>query len=469
MWPWGKRDVWPFVRELDAMHDIGSLPRAASFLLDDSEEIRTAAANAIVRLLRGIPPARLTALDEDVRVQWRHQYVDTPKLAADYATEVLGVFSFHPSGYVREAAVRRLAESRDGAELPYLLLRLTDWVPQVREAALRAVQARVSDDSVEAFARNFALVQRARFVVEPFATPRGQAALLAQLRARADRGIARLLLGQNPAAIDACVSSRDPVIRSWAAPLAPLRLVHDPAPGVRYAALRALPLHEARPFLERAVLDTSGSLRELARLLVPADYPAIYRDALHAAATPRKIAVAIAGLSETGTSADAEHIAPYLAHHASSVRRAAVKGGMRLAGDAYAERVSSLLDDPSPAVSAAARNSLRRHAPDLGSAHLRALFANASTLHARQNTLHLLAGLRKWQSITPLLEAVLHDDVAELAKQYVQRWNAAYNRSQVAPSRNELASLTAAFAAAEASLDEATSRDIRFALRSFGL
>jgi hypothetical protein len=66
-----------------------------------------------------------------------------------------------------------------------------------------------------------------------------------------------------------------------------------------------------------------------------------------------------------------------------------------------------------------------------------------------------------------LLEAVTQEDVAELAKPYVQRWNATYNRSQIPPSRSELASLAAAFAAAQSLLDESTARDIRFALRSF--
>lgn len=438
-------------------------------------ELEARHADTIARLLRDVPPAHLPRIEEEVRQHWRYSSIDMPPLNTQHDLHSVALFSFHPSGYVREEAVRRLAASTRAAALPYLLLRLTDWVPQVRKAALRAVQARVSHDSVAAFARNFALVQRARLVVEPFATPHGQAALLAELHAgdhTTARAIARLLLDgdPSPAAIEACMASNDPVIRTWVAPLAPHRLVADPAPSVRHAALRTLsrisPV-EARPFLEKAVLDTSGSLRELARVLLPADYAPVYRDALHAAASPRQLVAAIAGLSETGMAADAEHAAAYLAHDAGAVRRAAVKCVIRLGGEAYAERVSLLLDDPSPGVSAAARNVLRRHARTLGSAHLRRLFAGASSPHARRNVLHLLAALSKWQSITALLEAVTEEDVAELAKAYVQRWNASYNRSQVPPLRSDLVSLTAAFAAAEPFLDEATAQDLGFVVRSF--
>jgi len=51
--------------------------------------------------------------------------------------------SFHPNGFVREEALRRLGLIEDGTELPYLLLRLSDWVPQVQAAALGLVSQRV--------------------------------------------------------------------------------------------------------------------------------------------------------------------------------------------------------------------------------------------------------------------------------------------------------------------------------------
>jgi hypothetical protein len=64
------------------------------------------------------------------------------------STLALVVASFHPVGYVREAAVARLGEVDDDIALRALALRAGDWVPQVRERARIALARRVSS-SVE--------------------------------------------------------------------------------------------------------------------------------------------------------------------------------------------------------------------------------------------------------------------------------------------------------------------------------
>ena len=57
--------------------------------------------------------------------------------------------SFHPSGYVREAAAGRLAERDDQLALPALVLRAADWVPQVRARARLALEQRLSSPSAD--------------------------------------------------------------------------------------------------------------------------------------------------------------------------------------------------------------------------------------------------------------------------------------------------------------------------------
>lgn len=50
---------------------------------------------------------------------------------------VAALLSMHQSGYVRERAVDVLADSPDPLAIPALILRSTDWVPQVRDPAAR--------------------------------------------------------------------------------------------------------------------------------------------------------------------------------------------------------------------------------------------------------------------------------------------------------------------------------------------
>ncbi|MCM5681558.1 hypothetical protein M8A51_18695 [Schlegelella sp. S2-27] len=69
------------------------------------------------------------------------------------------------SGYRREAAVRALALSGDDRALPVLLERANDWVPQVRQAATRAVGAYLREEHLSAWRAALPMVaalQRAR-------------------------------------------------------------------------------------------------------------------------------------------------------------------------------------------------------------------------------------------------------------------------------------------------------------------
>jgi hypothetical protein len=79
---------------------------------------------------------------------------------------IMAVAASHRNGYVREAAVRGLAESRDGRAVPYLLLRLNDWVNQVRAAAREAIevflQPAFASDIIAALPVVSALVRRTR-------------------------------------------------------------------------------------------------------------------------------------------------------------------------------------------------------------------------------------------------------------------------------------------------------------------
>ena len=95
-------------------------------------------------------PARVFAQLEAVRSQggceccrwgqWTTLRPDDVSAIArlSHAWAPLGIMSYHPSGFVREAAVRALARRTDGREVPFLVLRVNDWVAEVRAVALAA-------------------------------------------------------------------------------------------------------------------------------------------------------------------------------------------------------------------------------------------------------------------------------------------------------------------------------------------
>jgi len=68
--------------------------------------------------------------------------------------------SFHHSGYVREEAAKRLNRITTGIEIPFLLIRLDDWVSSVRDAAQKAINSRLDPAYCRSFITNLALIAR---------------------------------------------------------------------------------------------------------------------------------------------------------------------------------------------------------------------------------------------------------------------------------------------------------------------
>lgn len=124
------------------------------------------------------------------------------RVLADAEAAVMGLLGAHHSGYVREAAVRRLALVHGGDELPPLLLRANDWVPQVRERAAAALLERVVPGYMDVWVRWLPLVLRlggeGRHDVRPVVdavmallrTPEGARVMLPEIRSP-DRAVRR--------------------------------------------------------------------------------------------------------------------------------------------------------------------------------------------------------------------------------------------------------------------------------------
>src|SRR3990170_3384306 len=127
-------------------------PAAIPSLIGDvfwTSRITTAATEAVAAALPRVALEDLPWLDHAVREAWPNSFPsaaivdDVLRAAGRYRATVLALLSFHPSGYVREEVVDRLARSSEGWELPYLLLRLNDWVAEVRQRARIAVLDRI--------------------------------------------------------------------------------------------------------------------------------------------------------------------------------------------------------------------------------------------------------------------------------------------------------------------------------------
>ncbi|MCP4869307.1 MAG: hypothetical protein GY898_11375 [Proteobacteria bacterium] len=120
------------------------------------------------------------------------------------------VATMHRDGHVRQAGVTLLADWLDATAYPFLLLRLGDWVPEVRTAADKGITGQVSTLGLRVLAGHLPLMERIPNIHWGCATtairkrllsPHGQAVVLEFLRwgtAAQSREAGRLLFNSRP-------------------------------------------------------------------------------------------------------------------------------------------------------------------------------------------------------------------------------------------------------------------------------
>jgi hypothetical protein len=401
---------------------------------------------------------------------------------------VMAVAASHRNGYVREAAVRGLAASGDGRVVPYLIVRLNDWVEQVHAAARAGLdmclRPAFASQVISALPLVWALGRQRRvdhgdIVTNVFAFLRS-AGCASAVRAGCiapERDIRRACFevelsggGRQPAdVLSETLADREPAVRLWAArqvaqafpavwaePLA-RRALADRSVQVRRVALAALAPRlsddQARTLIDVALLDTNTTARWQARVLAlargPFDLAAFYRRALSTVTRAQAIRGALLGLGESGTADDVALLAPFHAADRLGVRCAALRARASLEPLSSIEPYLAALRLPAASVSREARRAIEPRIAQVPVAILHELVVEqALPAHARRNALSLANGKSKWERLPVLLDACADQDemIANLALLFVDGWCGGYNRSFLQPTPPQVDAAAAVFA-----------------------
>jgi HEAT repeat protein len=393
---------------------------------------------------------------------------------------LLAVAASHRSGYVRQAAVRGLAASADGRALPYVILRLNDWVSDVQAAARTALEALLRPEFaahlVSAQPLLWALERQRRashadLVRRVFTLLRSESFQPA-VRAGClspDRDLRRacyeiLLQSEGveraPLLRDA-LTDREPAIRYWAIrqvakafpepwtePLTARALI-DRSVQVRRVALTTLaprlsPEH-ARRLIEAALVDVNTTARWQARVLIlqqgPCDLADFYRRALTTASSPARLRGALLGLGESGTRDDLSLVSSYLGAERLSVRCAAIRALADLEPLMTTAPFLEAMVAPQPSVSREGRRALEPRLSHLPAATIGTMIIGQHfEAHVRRNALSLANELSKWEALPLLLDGCADSNkmAAKMALLLVDAWLRRYNRSFLQPTRAQL-------------------------------
>ncbi len=473
-----------------------------------------AAEKALDLLFQRLDPDELRRLDRRLRrivVPDRAWQTLTPRqLEIAYGAETVP-FSFcclvtgHPDGQVREAAIRLVAA--DARALPFLLIRVNDWVDEVRSAARAALGAQVDVAPIEGWVGSLPLLLRLEKcgrddhrelvsrVTTRLSAPEAEAALAAGLsssrravrRAAFEVGAGRVRPSRD--FLDAALAAGDSVVRLRAARLACERmsgealftlarqLDRDPLVAARMLALeihRRQPAAVARARLLDGLVDLSASIRGACQYYLRRDFAVDcveeYRRAIAAGPAPRQLAASLLGLAETGSAGDAAVALGQSSHSLTRVRVAAIRAVARLDPASGAQRLAEALADPTPRVARVARDILLGSRAPAQIPAIRAVFRAAPHLHSRRCALEALIRSGPWSYLGDLLltNADPEPEIVERGSMALDRWQDHVNRCAVRPSASQLEAATAALDACAVHLDARIVDKLRFLLREAG-
>jgi HEAT repeat protein len=474
-------------------------------LLFESYELSQAASRAIGTLLADVPDECLLQLDEQVRsrslwwgsAEWQQlkptQIRDLRVTGRD-AAAVFGLLSGNSNGHLREAAVRELEQIEDGSEVPFLLIRLNDWVKQVRDASRRAVLERFRAGRFEAFFKHLELVFRLEQCRRDDHSTIVAAVVERLIRRDASRYFSAAIgndskfvrrhayaraIGAEAADIDRilnlALTSRDGVLRMWAArdamklvgdaelrSLLP-ELLNDNFHPVRREALNCVIVRfprDARQALIEGLLDRTRSIRDFARFHLRKvgdfDIADHYRRNLIRSVTT---APAIEGLGECGTADDVSLLIPFLSDRRTKIRVAALRSIAALGKATQVPRLIELASDPSDRIAAEAMDALQAYANAVSSNELAQMLRCGRSTRVLIALVGLIDCQDTWAALPHLIEASASAD-AEVTRIAKARITDKYRRVFTSPTSGQRAAILQALEMNAPSLPPLFSKEI---------
>ena len=303
--------------------------------------------------------------------------------APQEAVHLYGIASLNHSGYVREKALDHLQHLLLPEMLPYIFLRLNDWVSQVRNKAKEVLtkilpSIAVADligyyDLIEWLERTERanLIDIREMIFEQIRCPGNRAELFELMqkvsfkeRLLCWRSLTEEVIHDDKL-IDKAIADPALEIRCWAVLHLPKTinfkkrlstLFADKSIRVRYAALKAIPkeeFEEYQEFYKTAIFDESKPIREYARFMLRLhgddNMVVKYRQMLSEPQNKTDMGV-IVGLAETATQEDISLIKYYVDHKNPNIRASALHALNRLKVEDVDNLYIQGLQDPSTKV-----------------------------------------------------------------------------------------------------------------------
>ena len=403
--------------------------------------------------------------------------------------------SFNPNGFIREQATLLLQEYN--GTLPYILLRLNDWVNQVRQAASAAFHYRLqrlsNAEIIVAMPFAHKLKMGGRGNHDEYLKLFLMTVTSLERMGSLHMGLADICVTTRRLCTDALFDAQPPRTK-----LAFARLVSEPDPFLRGTIFKKLAglgqnmnnaagtfLNDAYPMnrllafqylldasdggildiAEKLLLDTSARVREAAQKTLLQQTPGRNFREFYRACLTKHAAIAIPELGKKGVPGDAEEIAPYLESAHPRIISAAMTALMRLDAEKYRPVITEMLADTRPGIVKTARNLIMKYGPP-DYDRVWAIFQQTSSENTQEKCTDIVFAAPKWARLIFML-AVMSGNQETLrakARDAVKRWLDGFNRSFIAPSDEQSAEIRGRIKELSGFLSPSIERGLLFAL-----
>ncbi|ATL45733.1 hypothetical protein COR50_00360 [Chitinophaga caeni] len=442
-----------------------SIQRLILFLKDDNNEIRQTTCNVIIELFKKIETKK--SFYETLK------YCEISKSDIDFYSRnfsrqecltLYSIASLNSSGYVREKAVKKLADTNNEKAIPFLVYRLADWVQAVRQTALKSIEnfkkpefinalvdnltifewlqkvERTDLSSVHSDIMNFVVVQNKQFVIENFYSfsDRTRIVIAKQISNSASIELSELniLLNDKHFLVrNFTLSHFDKLTQ-----IEIDNLLIDKSARIRLQTLYNLKGKECFsitvfPFLS----DNSASIREFARHSLRnmvSDFATIYNDNLK---NKFNVIGSLSGLAETNGKSFVGNIVPYLTDKKIKVRKTAFLALKQLDNEKAYDFAIQNLDSEFIGIRNVAIDYLSNNATKEVLEKARTIYSNGQ-YELKKEMLKLFSKVGKWTTIADIMIGTIdeNENIRQLSLGYLQQWRIKATSYFTQPKQDEL-------------------------------
>lgn len=494
------------IRSLEA-GDYQKIPSIFCVFSEKHDLSKELAAEALSNVLKNLEADEIIQIYERMRqttsmewaINWHSLNINsffTKDMSMEQYRAVLIFSSFNPNGFIREQATMLIANY--DTTLGYIILRLNDWVLEVREAAAEAFNDRMELLADGELLGALPYIEKLKYggrgnhsaqidsFFKELSSSKSEQDLLAGLRSSNDK-LRRLCIFALFTPANPNVNMAFLIIKEEKNPFLKfllfknLKQLGEDMEAIsrmflqeKYALSRRLALQylweadvdDILEIIRRALLDKDMGVRRWAYLFMKDRNPdfnfsLFYKE--HLATHP---VASLYELGQTNRVDNIESIKPYLYDERSVVTCAAIWSLMRLDEQQYSKITVELLADSRSAVVKLAQQLIVKY--DICNyARVLEIFWETPYDFSQRKCLYLLTQAPKWQRIYYLLEALAckKENVRFIVIQYIENWLANFNKSFVEPSDEQKANLRRLLAENEAVLPTNMKKELHFILR----